>query len=348
MPKNLRLRIDNPCAENWDQMRPEEQGRFCSSCQKTVVDFSNMSDQQVLSWLSRSGQSVCGRFYDDQLHRNLLPPPERKGKWMAFWQLLLAGLLVSSETSAQSPAARQEIVEPNKGKEDLMVVGEMTAARLPDPAFIFGRLVDSATNQPLIGASVELDHSRKFCTTDKDGRFRIDRKIAAKHHTLNITLVGYTPVTVPLGNSWPAPGEKTISMSIAAAELAPVTVLGYGWTKGKIEIGGAISIIKTDSVPQKIKDTLAVIGLAKKALTIYPNPVVRGASVTLSIRLDNPGVYSAQLYSASGALIETLQIEEKTTTALMNIPATLAAGVYFIKLSHPFMNKVYTQQLVVR
>lgn len=354
MPKNIHVRIDNPCAENWDQMRPEEQGRFCSSCRKTVVDFSVMSDQEVLSWLTRSSASVCGHFYNDQLNRNLVPPPAKKGRWVTFWQLLLAGLLVSSEASAQSPAARVEVIDPHSGNnvqgDPQPFYGSLGAISISrvEMGPLRGQVVDSLTDQPLSGTSIQLGNSGKSFSTDKEGRFRIDRKLAAKYHTLNITRVGYKPLAIPLDQGWLAGIEKTIPMSIISTELPTVIVVGYGTSKGKIAVGGAMTIVKADSFPQKILDSLAVVGLAKKALTVYPNPVVRGSSVTLSIRLDNPGVYSAQLYSASGALIETLPIEEKATTALMNIPATLAAGVYFVKLSHPLMNKVYTQQLLVQ
>jgi len=47
MLKNIQLSIPKPCHENWDAMSPVEKGRFCGSCQKQVVDFSNMNDWQI-------------------------------------------------------------------------------------------------------------------------------------------------------------------------------------------------------------------------------------------------------------------------------------------------------------
>jgi hypothetical protein len=101
MPPNIQLRIPEPCHQDWHTMLPEEKGRFCSSCSKTVVDFSLMSDKEVLAHLGGAGGHTCGRFTSDQLNRNLMPPPERKMGWPAFWQLALATLLVSARAEAQ-------------------------------------------------------------------------------------------------------------------------------------------------------------------------------------------------------------------------------------------------------
>lgn len=68
----MRINIPSPCSEDWDNMNPAAQGRFCTSCQKTVVDFTAMSDNEVKQYLLRNiGQQTCGRFYQQQLQRPL-------------------------------------------------------------------------------------------------------------------------------------------------------------------------------------------------------------------------------------------------------------------------------------
>ncbi len=66
------LHIPEPCHENWDAMTPMQQGRFCQSCSKTVVDFSNMADQQIIDTLKKAAGNTCGRFTEDQLTRPLI------------------------------------------------------------------------------------------------------------------------------------------------------------------------------------------------------------------------------------------------------------------------------------
>jgi len=49
-------------------MTPDEQGRFCSQCSKSVTDFTQMSDDEVIIYLRlNSDNKVCGRFRKDQL-----------------------------------------------------------------------------------------------------------------------------------------------------------------------------------------------------------------------------------------------------------------------------------------
>ena len=58
---------------DWDKMKPEAQGRFCSSCSKTVVDFSTMSVFSIVNYLENNKhQSVCGRFGEEQLAKTYL------------------------------------------------------------------------------------------------------------------------------------------------------------------------------------------------------------------------------------------------------------------------------------
>jgi len=38
MKEGVLLQIANPCHENWESMNAREQGRYCQSCRKTVVD----------------------------------------------------------------------------------------------------------------------------------------------------------------------------------------------------------------------------------------------------------------------------------------------------------------------
>jgi len=47
--QKLQLSIPEPCHENWHQMTPTEQGRFCNACSKEVVDFSMMNRYQSFS-----------------------------------------------------------------------------------------------------------------------------------------------------------------------------------------------------------------------------------------------------------------------------------------------------------
>ncbi|WP_390450740.1 hypothetical protein [Chryseobacterium sp. Alg-005] len=62
------FRIPDPCSENWDIMSPQEKGRFCSVCNKCVIDFTNKNPQEIRQIIEeKQDESVCGRFYNHQL-----------------------------------------------------------------------------------------------------------------------------------------------------------------------------------------------------------------------------------------------------------------------------------------
>jgi hypothetical protein len=70
--KKIELQIPEPCHENWQMMTPSERGRFCAACEKTVIDFSQMTDNEVVNYFKKPSQSpTCGRFAASQLNRPL-------------------------------------------------------------------------------------------------------------------------------------------------------------------------------------------------------------------------------------------------------------------------------------
>ncbi|MFL9484654.1 hypothetical protein ACI6Q2_17865 [Chitinophagaceae bacterium LWZ2-11] len=111
----LYLQIPKPCHEDWNKMIPTQQGRFCTGCNKQVIDFSLMTDQQVLNYFNNSKGEICGRVSKDQLDKPFYHSPESKKKnWRRFVTCILS-LLVIETTEAQkkktilgSPQIQQE------------------------------------------------------------------------------------------------------------------------------------------------------------------------------------------------------------------------------------------------
>ncbi|RAJ85848.1 hypothetical protein CLV59_102554 [Chitinophaga dinghuensis] len=88
----LYLSIPSPCKESWDEMVAVTDGRFCKSCQRTVMDFTQFTDEQLLAYFKGQKGAVCGRLRSEQLKRYLLPmrPQQR----LIPVLLLTAGLMV--------------------------------------------------------------------------------------------------------------------------------------------------------------------------------------------------------------------------------------------------------------
>jgi TonB family protein len=62
--------VPNPCHEKWDGMQPQENGRYCGSCQKVVIDFTNKTEQEIIDYIqANTGKKMCGTFKTIQLDR---------------------------------------------------------------------------------------------------------------------------------------------------------------------------------------------------------------------------------------------------------------------------------------
>lgn len=70
------LYIPEPCSEDWESMSPQEKGRFCSVCNKCVIDFTQKNPleiRQIIDEKRNADVQVCGRFYDYQLNTSDSP-----------------------------------------------------------------------------------------------------------------------------------------------------------------------------------------------------------------------------------------------------------------------------------
>ncbi|MBS1622694.1 MAG: hypothetical protein JST83_01650 [Bacteroidetes bacterium] len=87
----LYITIPTPCHEQWSNMNATERGAFCHSCQKVVVDFTRMTDEELIHYLQQ-GTPGCGKFRTEQLDTPpvTLPPANRlRSLWKTALTILL-------------------------------------------------------------------------------------------------------------------------------------------------------------------------------------------------------------------------------------------------------------------
>ena len=173
----LQLTIPRPCSESWAAMTPTATGRHCAACQKTVVDFTQLTDAEILAHLARTGQGeACGRFRAGQLGRPLQPltlaGPSRWRTWLvaavAVWGL--------RETAGVAAQAQAPVEQHNAGP----VPEQLQIERRPDyegqPAarvVLRGVVLDSVTREGLPGVSVILHGTTMGTATSAEGRFEL-------------------------------------------------------------------------------------------------------------------------------------------------------------------------------
>jgi len=109
--KSIKLSINEPCHEDWGKMSPNEQGRFCDSCAKPVIDFSTSTDLEIIQFLdSHKGQKTCGRFKATQLERPMNRPFVDKAYSNFSLRTALLGVTLSSLLGLESCKSDEPIM----------------------------------------------------------------------------------------------------------------------------------------------------------------------------------------------------------------------------------------------
>ncbi len=97
--KKIQISIPNPCHEDWNKMTPKEQGRFCSNCQKTVIDFTKMNSDELYRYISQhKNEKICGRFRPTQLSPNTISfqiPEHNLTSTTSLRMVILVALFIS-------------------------------------------------------------------------------------------------------------------------------------------------------------------------------------------------------------------------------------------------------------
>ncbi|AXY75065.1 T9SS C-terminal target domain-containing protein [Paraflavitalea soli] len=352
MATPVHLNIPDPCHENWQQMTPNEQGRHCMSCQKTVVDFTLMSDQQILDHISRATTSVCGRFNNDQLDKTYAEKKVRPAFSFRYaWNMVVATFLLTgnaavAQTRKSDPP--KEIVRGgnNTDKDKDIVFGGVAAVIIPDRR-ISGEILDDSTGQPVSFASIKVKGAKSGISADGSGSFNLVAPGKKGKVILVISAIGYetNEYELPVNNG----NLYKIMVKPEAQTLKPVEVRSYSRVCRTDRVGGlriTTRVTKLERVKREINEWLPT----KKDVRIYPNPVAPGSAFNISLNLDQTGEYKMELIDAAGRLvhIQALQVEQKSQ--LVNVPtqSTWSRGVYWLRLSKVGEKKVYQAKVLLQ
>lgn len=193
--QKLQLTIPEPCHENWQQMTPTQQGRFCNACAKEVIDFSTMTDIQVLNYFTNlTNEKVCGRALPEQLDRTLSRPEPPKKRLFWYWNYFVMFLIFFGKGNT---AKAQTCVKPATEltpADNLGVRGQITTTT--GKRVISGKVTDG-NGVPISFASVQIKGTKTGVSADANGAYSIRVNSNA---LLIISGSGYKEAEVPVGN----------------------------------------------------------------------------------------------------------------------------------------------------
>lgn len=149
-------------------MTPQQQGRFCDSCRKCVVDFTGFTDAQLYEFIAEhKGQKICGRFQKTQLNRQINIPPQPNSqlyKWMIAAGLALVFVAAPEMRGFTKVPFSSEQLKPITDNKSAKEVSSVQGTVLgPD-------------NEAVTRANISLylgDKEVDSITTDSDGNYII-------------------------------------------------------------------------------------------------------------------------------------------------------------------------------
>lgn len=305
------ITIPEPCHENWDAMLPDEKGRFCLSCSKSVHDFTGKSDLEIHQILmAHKDQKVCGRFTQSQLNRPLtirvkldeLPTNMTMTRSFAVAIFLVFGsLLFSCTDSFGQKMGEVEVVLPAK--------------------------VQSPKQKPSLQKTKLPPDSLKINCTPVTGDVKWEEPVMGKMEYVR-------------PESEPDSLETKSDSTAIVPHIDPPYMGGVRYVVDPVEIiSDSALVAKPEKFEMPALDD-------ENELLVFPNPG-RG-EFYFNYNLKRPADARLDIYSEKGELLKILVNVKQQYAGQYTIPANLSdlgPGIYFATLLED--GKKVTKKIVV-
>ena len=203
MPKHItsldRIRIESPCDADWDSMTGNDQVRFCSHCNLSVHNLSEMTRHEALRLVRNSGGRLCVRYISRS--------PDGAGPASLPVQLYsvtrrASRIAAGAFTAALSLAATAAAQTPSPGGNstaDIVSVAAPSAVESSDPgqtgpnAALVGTVKDPE-GAVVYGATITLTHSATkvelVAYSGSEGQYSF-QSLSGGLYTIRVTAPGF-------------------------------------------------------------------------------------------------------------------------------------------------------------
>lgn len=186
--KGFKLKIENPCEQNWEEMNPAEGGKYCVHCSKNVVDFTSLSDREIIQHISKSSGRICGRLSTEQLNRVIVDKdktatpslfPKIAASFLFFWM---------SQQASALPLKKSAVIEIEFHLPLIKDIYEQKETVLGDSTYIIkGKILDAKTKESLPAATVLIMGTTQGTATNMEGYFQL----AVPTNSKSVVVVSY-------------------------------------------------------------------------------------------------------------------------------------------------------------
>ena len=152
---NLLVSIPKPCPVSQQALSPTTAGWHCGRCQTEIIDFTRLSEAEVLAYLAeRRGQRVCAA-----MQAPLVPQHGQRPQGLRRWVLAAAALL-----GWQSAGALPPQLPPGPVSFFKLAVGRGRIV-------VRGVVFDDSLKVPVSGAYVFIKGTKYGAVTNQRGEF---------------------------------------------------------------------------------------------------------------------------------------------------------------------------------
>ena len=276
--------------------------------------------------------SVCGRFMDDQLNREIDIPKKRIPWLKYFFQIAIPAFLASCDDSIQGKVKIEDTFAlPERKDKQIIKETCTTTVGYIMPEIIEKDSVIEETYTTTVGV-IAPQIIEKDSVIAPSGHKHLQQKSIILPEVI---LPGVTEKSLPPLNN--ATINAIPSHRLVGDEIS-VTLGGISVQKCySSKISKPVQLVK-----KFFKDT------AFNKFRIYPNPIRSNSDLTIEWKQKDYGDHLLQLFNQSGQLVllREINIGEGSKLFMMPMPSIIS-GNYFLKLTSKATGKSYTEKLIV-
>lgn len=255
MNSSLHIKLPEPCREDWNRMTPTDEGRFCGACQHDLVDFTQMSDEELIRFFLNHRGKVCGRFSTTQLDRSITRPE----KHLRLIPTRFARRVAAAAIFIQS-LAHHAYAQIGRQKTEIVARNHQTNKKVS--RIIKGIVQDYHNNKAVDSVVVSILGTNISNKVDKHGRFQL--QLTDSMHGCVTIVAEYVP------NVKPNPGTIILPVSVNTDTIGKEPISLYRYPDERLN---KVQVVRYK--PQLKIEKKYLIGTSEPVIVIKPTMMQR-------------------------------------------------------------------------
>ncbi|WP_462252937.1 carboxypeptidase-like regulatory domain-containing protein [Ekhidna sp.] len=209
------VKVKNPCNVNWKSLEQNGRNRFCAICDKKIVDFRNMSNPEIISYLHDSNERICG----------LINRASPNTSFTHKKNLIVHSIIAFSSFLFGGKAASQSINESNAiAIESTAILTQNIKIENHDQQqIIVSGVVTDEAGEGLPNLNIIIKGTTKGTQTDMNGMYSIE---VPEKTILIFSYIGFETKEVNVQNKT----EINVTMISSTIDLGEVVVISKWYT----------------------------------------------------------------------------------------------------------------------